>query len=75
MSLSLFLKGWRRRSAAMLDVAGCSPWLTRWRCPKNTAAMAAFVTLGRGSPMLLDVEGISAEKVQAAIDRLREMQE
>ena len=71
MNLSLFLKGWRRGSALDLDAAGCPYWLIRRRC----LAVIWGNVLGRGSPMLLDVEGISAEKVQAAIDRLREAQE
>ena len=28
-----FLIGWRRRSALILDGAGCPMWLTRLRCP------------------------------------------
>ena len=31
--LALFLRGWRRRSAMLLDAAGCPPWLWKWRCP------------------------------------------
>lgn len=31
--LKLFLLGWRRRSALLLDNAGCPLWLTRRRCP------------------------------------------
>lgn len=30
--IKLFLKGWRRRSLMLLDVAGCPPWLAHWRC-------------------------------------------
>lgn len=29
----LFLEGWERRSAAMLDLAGCPTWLVKLRCP------------------------------------------
>lgn len=71
MNLSLLLRGWRRRSVSDLDAAGCPHWLIRRRC----LAIIWGNVLGRGSPMLLGVEGISAGKVQAAIDRLKEAQE
>ena len=71
MNLFLFLKGWRQRSALDLDAAGCPHWLIRWRC--NVIIWGDI--LGRGSPGLLDSPGISAEEVQAAIDRLQEVQE
>ena len=29
----VFRLGWRRRSAMILDNAGCPGWLIRWRCP------------------------------------------
>jgi hypothetical protein len=29
----LFALGWRRRSAMILDNAGCPPWLVKLRCP------------------------------------------
>ena len=66
----LFRTGWRRRSALMLNTAGCPHWLIRWRC----GVIIWGDVLGRGSPGLLDSSGISAEKIQAAIDRLREVQ-
>ena len=31
--LGQFLLGWRRRSAMMLDAAGCPYWLVKLRCP------------------------------------------
>ena len=31
--ISLFTRGWRRRSAPMLDAAGCPLWLQKRRCP------------------------------------------
>lgn len=71
MNLSLFIKGWRQRNVSLLDDAGCPHWLIRRRC----GVIIWGDILGRGSPMLLDVEGISAERVQIAIDRLREAQE
>ena len=62
--ISLFYRGWRRRSAPMLDTAGCPLWLQKRRCP----------TL-RGQRRILwqfrAMEwGISAEDVQLRIDEL-----
>ena len=71
MNLSLLLRGWRRRSVSDLGAAGCPHWLIRWRCH----VIIWGDVLGRGSPGLLDSPGISAERVQAAIDRLQEAQE
>ena len=31
--ISLFTRGWRRRSGPMLDAAGCPLWLQKRRCP------------------------------------------
>ena len=31
--VKLFILGWRRRSAMILDNAGCPMWLVRLRCP------------------------------------------
>ena len=70
MNLSLFLRGWRQRSVSNLDAAGCPHWLIRWRC----RVIVWGDILGRGSPMLLNVEGISAECTRAAIERLQEAQ-
>lgn len=77
---SLFRTGWRRRSALMLNTAGCPHWLIRWRCPKSATVLAAFValgnTLGRSNQMLTDFLDIpadaSARDILAAIDQLRE---
>ena len=33
IQLKTFVAGWRRRSAMLLDAAGCPRWLVRWRCP------------------------------------------
>ena len=33
MDLRLFILGWHRRSAMILDSAGCPVWLVRKRCP------------------------------------------
>ena len=49
--LRAFILGWRRRSAMLLDEAGCPGWLIRWRCPvpqawgdlfRNMAGLAAW---------------------------------
>ena len=31
----MFSLGWRRRSAMIMDAAGCSWWLIKYRCPMN----------------------------------------
>lgn len=33
--LKLFIVGWKRQSATMLDEAGCPIWLIKWRCPES----------------------------------------
>ena len=33
MDLRLFIYGWRTRSTAVLDYAGCPVWLVKKRCP------------------------------------------
>ena len=49
--LGMFLLGWQRRSAMILDNAGAPRWLIRWRCPKATGWGAVLDVLAR------DIEG------------------
>jgi hypothetical protein len=65
--LRLFLTGWRRQSALMLDAAGCPAWLIRLRCP---TILAWGRILGRGSVLMFPEWGIKAEDVQKRIEEL-----
>jgi hypothetical protein len=72
--ISLFIRGWRYRSAPALGAAGCPLWLQRQRCPR----LKGWGTILRrlGTPLLYPLGlpdwGIKAEEIQKRIDELRE---
>lgn len=43
--LSIFARGWQRKSLLMLDVAGCPRWLARWRCRMTRQENEAYAAL------------------------------
>ena len=68
----LFLEGWRRQSALLLDTAGCPVWLIRLRCP---CVIAWGNILARGSMIILDNRDIPAADIQRSVAKWeRELQ-
>lgn len=55
--VKIFVKGWRRKSRLLLDLAGCPTWLARWRCrltPTERVAWVAISDLVRRGEMYRD---------------------
>ena len=50
IDIKMFLMGWKRRSAIIMDNAGSPIWLTKWRCPTLRGWGTLLIELTGGEP-------------------------
>jgi len=50
--LQVLILGWKRRSAMLLNEAGCPRWLIRWRCPVPVGWSDLYRTMRGLAPWL-----------------------